>query len=90
MEKISGLYFMITTSIAMLCFVVVYLVRKRFYHLLYVVLFFCTTVWGLTVQNRDIEIIKHINGIAAPLIGGTCAMIGALTLMIEVLKSIKK
>ena len=59
---------------------------RKTYHALYVVLHLCCALWGMTVPAINVPVIRDINAVILPIVGGIAAAVGITLRLIEMIR----
>ena len=85
MIAFAAYFWMIASFINMFVLAYLYAKTKMVYHLLYVIVWLCCGLWGMTVPALNVPFIQELNTIILPIIAGICGMVGGLMRLNEIL-----
>lgn len=86
METFAAYFWMIASFINMSIIMFIGYRTKKIYHLLYVIMWLCCGLWGMTVPSINIPLIRDLNSIYLPIMAGASGMWGGLLRMAELIK----
>lgn len=86
MIAFASYFWMVASFINMFVFIGMAYKTKKTYHVLYIFMWICCGLWGMTVMAVNIEWVKEFNGVVLPIGAGVFSFIGGIMRLREAIR----